>query len=187
MTFEIAAANRSVAGKVSASRGSLSDHRQKGIRSFRQWLVRITRIRFRHFTVENLWSRIPRETFMSNTNENYPQPFRFTKENAREMAARSWEARRKRKTKLEAEAQQGRKSTPRKANEFAQERERVLAMMEKEKDADKLQKLSATYARVFNTWQLGTGTPNPKKKILVAHGQHCHNCCCRHEISLKLD
>jgi uncharacterized protein YdiU (UPF0061 family) len=93
-------------------------------------------------------------------NTNYTQPFRFTKENARENAAKSWQARRERKAKLEAEARLGRQSTPQ-SERLALEIERVLAMMEKEKDADRLQKLSATYARLFNSWQVLTGTPNP--------------------------
>jgi hypothetical protein len=89
-----------------------------------------------------------------------PQPFRFTKENAREMAARSWEARKQRKAKLEAEARQGRQSTPQ-SERLALQIERVLAMIENEKDADRLQKLSVTHARLFNAWQILTGTPNP--------------------------
>lgn len=91
---------------------------------------------------------------------DYPQPFRFTPENAREFAARSWEARRERKRKLEAEAAKGRQSTPQ-SERLALEIERVLAMMEKEKDADKLQKLSAAHARLFKAWQVLTETPNP--------------------------
>lgn len=91
---------------------------------------------------------------------NYSQPFRFNSENAREMAARSWEARRERKRKLEREAQQGRQSTPQ-SERLALQIERVLVMMEKEKDADRLQKLSATHARLFNAWQVLTETPNP--------------------------
>jgi uncharacterized protein YdiU (UPF0061 family) len=93
-------------------------------------------------------------------NTDYTQPFRFSKENARENAAKSWQARRERKAKLEAEARQGRQSTPQ-SERLALEIERVLAMMEKEKDADRLQKLSATHARLFNAWQVLTGTPNP--------------------------
>ena len=43
---------------------------------------------------------------------DHPHPFRFNRENARENAAKSWQARRQRKAKLETEAQQGRQSTP---------------------------------------------------------------------------
>lgn len=93
-------------------------------------------------------------------NTDNTQPYRFTKENARENAAKSWQARRERKATLEAEARQGRQSTPQ-SERLALEIERVLAMMEKEKDADRLQKLSATHARLFNAWQVLTGTPNP--------------------------
>ena len=89
-----------------------------------------------------------------------PQPFRFTKENARENAAKSWRARRERKAKLEAEAAQGRQSTPQ-SERLALQIERVERMMEKTADADELQKLSAAHARLFNAWQVLTGTPNP--------------------------
>lgn len=94
------------------------------------------------------------------TFNNCSQPFRFNRENARENAAKSWQARRERKAKLDAEAQQGRQSTPQ-SERLALQIERVLAMMEKERDADRLQKLSATHARLFNAWQVLTQTPNP--------------------------
>jgi hypothetical protein len=98
------------------------------------------------------------ETYMNITNQS--QPFRFTKENARENAVKSWQARRERKAKLEAEAQQGRQSTPQ-SERLALQIERVERMMDKTKDPDALQKLSATHARLFNAWQILTGTPNP--------------------------
>lgn len=91
---------------------------------------------------------------------DHPQNFRFTKENARENAAKSWQARRERKAKLEAEAVKGRQSTPQ-SERLALEIERVLTMMEKEKDADRLQKLSAAHSRLFRAWQVLTETPNP--------------------------
>lgn len=94
------------------------------------------------------------------TSPSYPQPFRFTPENAREMAARSWEARREHKMKLEAEAARGRQSTPQ-SERLAQEIESIEQMIEKCKDPDSLQKLSAAHARLFNAWQVLTGTPNP--------------------------
>jgi protein subunit release factor B len=94
---------------------------------------------------------------------DYPQPFRFTKENARENAAKSWEARRERKRKLEAEAQQGRQSTPQ-SERLALEIERIVQMIEKCKDPDSLQKLSAAHARLFKAWQVLTGTPNPGQR-----------------------
>ncbi len=88
------------------------------------------------------------------------KPFRFTPENARENAAKSWEARRERKAKLEADATKGRLSTPQ-SQRLAQQIERIQAMMDKTADADELQKLSAAHARLFNAWQVLTGTPNP--------------------------
>jgi hypothetical protein len=97
---------------------------------------------------------------MSITHENYPQTFRFTRENARENAAKSWQARRQRKAKLEAEAAKGRLSTPQ-SERLALQIERVEQMMESCKDPDSLQKLSAAYARLFRAWQVLTETPNP--------------------------
>ncbi|MGC9943543.1 MAG: hypothetical protein ABSE48_17080, partial [Verrucomicrobiota bacterium] len=96
--------------------------------------------------------------FMNIT--NLSQSFRFTKENAREMAHRSWEARRERKRKLESEAQQGRQSMPQ-CERIALQIERVEQMMEKTSGADELQKLSATHARLFHAWQVLSATPNP--------------------------
>jgi len=90
----------------------------------------------------------------------YPQPFRFTKENARENAAKSWAARRQRKAKLEAEAAKGRQSTPQ-SERLALEIERIVQMIEKCKDPDGLQKLSAAHSRLFRAWQVLTETPNP--------------------------
>ena len=90
----------------------------------------------------------------------HPQSFRFTPENARENAAKSWAARRERKAKLEAEAQMGRQSTPQ-SERLAQQIERVEHLMQKTDDADTLQKLSAAHARLFNAWQVLTETPNP--------------------------
>jgi hypothetical protein len=97
---------------------------------------------------------------MSITPENYQQPFRFTPENARENAAKSWAARRERKAKLEAEAAKGRQSTPQ-SERLALEIARIVQMMDKTKSADELQKLSAAHSRLFKTWQVLTGTPNP--------------------------
>ena len=97
---------------------------------------------------------------MNIARENYPQPFRFTKENARENAVKSWQARRQRKAKLEAEAAQGRLSTPQ-CERLALQIERVERMMENCKDPDSLQKLSAAHSRLFRAWQVLTETPNP--------------------------
>jgi len=75
---------------------------------------------------------------------DHPQNFRFTKENARENAAKSWQARRERKTKLETDAAKGRLSTPQ-SERLALQIERVERMMENCKDPDSLQKLSACH------------------------------------------
>jgi hypothetical protein len=91
---------------------------------------------------------------------DHPQPFRFTKENARENAAKSWQARRERKAKLETEAARGRQATPQ-SERLALQIERIQVMMDKSKDADELQKLSTAHARLFKAWQVLTGTPNP--------------------------
>ena len=91
---------------------------------------------------------------------DHPQPFRFTPENARENAAKSWQARRQRKAKLEAEAVKGRLSTPQ-SEILALQIERVERMMENCKDPDSLQKLSTAHSRLFKAWQVLTETPNP--------------------------
>jgi hypothetical protein len=91
---------------------------------------------------------------------DHPQNFRFTKENARENAAKSWQARRERKAKLEAEAAKGRQSTPQ-SERLALEIERIVQMIENCKDPDSLQKLSAAHSRLFKAWQVLTETPNP--------------------------
>lgn len=101
-----------------------------------------------------------RKMIMSNTNKNFSQSFRFTKENARIHAAKSWQARRERKAMLEAEARRGRQSTPQ-SERLALQIERIEHMIDKTTDPDALQKLSATHARLFNAWQVLTGTPNP--------------------------
>lgn len=105
-------------------------------------------------------------------NTDYPQPFRFNKENARENSAKSWQARRERKAKREAEAAQGRQSTPQ-SERLALQIERIERMMEKTTDADELQKLSACHARLFNSWQILTATPNPGSL------RHKHKSQCR--------
>ncbi len=94
-----------------------------------------------------------------NTNEQ-PHKFRFTKENARENAAKSWRARREREAKLEAEAAKGRQSTPQSERLALQITYIELAMKSCTK-ADDLQKLSAAHSRLFKTWQVLTETPNP--------------------------
>ena len=91
---------------------------------------------------------------------DHPQNFRFTPENARENAAKSWQARRERKAKLETEAAKGRLSTPQ-SERLALQIERVERMMENCKDPDSLQKLSAAHSRLFKAWQVLTETPNP--------------------------
>ena len=91
---------------------------------------------------------------------DHPQNFRFNKTNARENAAKSWQARRQRKAKLEAEAAKGRQSNPQ-SERLALQIERVERMMENCKDPDSLQKLSAAHSRLFKAWQVLTETPNP--------------------------
>jgi hypothetical protein len=88
------------------------------------------------------------------------QRFRITKENAREMAAKAWAARRAKAKTLQEQAQAGRNATPqseRLANQIAQ----IELLMDGEKDADTLSKLSTAHARLFTAWQVLTGTPNP--------------------------
>jgi hypothetical protein len=91
---------------------------------------------------------------------NNTHRFRFNSENAREMAARSSQARRDRKAKLEAEAATGRLATPQ-SERLAKQIGAIEALMDGQKNADILQKLSAAHARLFTAWQVLTGTPNP--------------------------
>ena len=88
------------------------------------------------------------------------QDFRFNQENARAMAARSWQARRERKAKLEAEAAEGRQAIPQ-CERLALQIQTIQALMVKSKDADELQKLSSALGRVFRIWQILSETPNP--------------------------
>jgi hypothetical protein len=94
-----------------------------------------------------------------NTNEQ-PHKFRFTKENARVNAARSWQARRERKAKLEAEAAKGRQATPQ-SERLALQITYIELAMKACKTPDDLQKLSAAHSRLFRSWQVLTETPNP--------------------------
>lgn len=91
---------------------------------------------------------------------DHPQQYRFTPANARENAKKSWEARRQRKAKLEAEAAEGKQSTPQ-SEELALEIERIVQLIKKCSDPGGLQKLTAAHARLFNAWQILSCTPNP--------------------------
>ena len=100
-----------------------------------------------------------------------PQKFRFTKENAREMAAKSSQARRERKAKQEADAERGRQSTPH-SERVSLHLAAIEALMEKTKDEDKLLKLSAVHSRLFFCWQVLTGTPNPGSRKVERDNDH---------------
>lgn len=89
-----------------------------------------------------------------------PLIFRITKENAREFAEKSWNARRAKAALREQEAEQGRKSTPQ-SERIAKQIERIEEMMDKTKDPDALSSLTMAHSRLFSSWQVLTGTPNP--------------------------
>lgn len=97
---------------------------------------------------------------METLTEQPRKIFRITKENAHELQQKGLVTRRERQAKLEAEAKLGRNATPQ-CERIAKQLDRIETMMDKEKDADTLQKLSAAHARLFNAWQVLTGTPNP--------------------------
>lgn len=86
--------------------------------------------------------------------------FQINHENARALAFKSWENRRKKKHVLEAEASTGRLATPQ-SLKIAKQIGDIEDLMDGERDADVLQKLSAAHARLFSAWQVLTGTQNP--------------------------
>lgn len=91
---------------------------------------------------------------------NPPLEHRFTPANARMMAARANEARIKRNRAVEKLKETVARTTPQ-SEQIAAEMERLLGLMRKTCDADKLQKLSAARSRLLAEWQVLTGTPNP--------------------------
>lgn len=88
------------------------------------------------------------------------RPQTFTTANAREMALRAAAAKRKAKEIAEKAIADLRKVTPQSEN-LAREISRIEELMSKTRNPDRLQKLSAAHARLFNAWQVLTGTPNP--------------------------
>lgn len=103
------------------------------------------------------------ETVLANPSQilaTSPQIFRITKENARELSAKAWEARRERKAKLEAQAKQGRQSTPQ-SERLTKQIEAIEELMQAEKDPDALSKLSMAHSRLFGAWQVLMAVPNP--------------------------
>jgi hypothetical protein len=86
--------------------------------------------------------------------------FRFTKENAGQFSAQAIQRKRELKAIREKELEKARNATPQ-TERIARQIARMEEMMDKTKDADELQKLSAAHARLFNAWQVLTGTPNP--------------------------
>jgi len=93
--------------------------------------------------------------------------FRFTPENARLFSSRGNDARKLKRERELAEIQAGReaiRTADQKREDIEKELQRILLMMKKTDDADTLQKLSAARARLFDEWQVLTGTPNPGQR-----------------------
>jgi hypothetical protein len=90
--------------------------------------------------------------------------FRFTPENARFFSSRGNDARKLKRERELSEIQAGReaiRTADQKREDIEKELQRILLMMKKTDDADTLQKLSGARARLFDEWQVLTGTPNP--------------------------
>jgi hypothetical protein len=86
--------------------------------------------------------------------------FRFTPANARQFAEKSHLARKQRALAGSEAIEKLAEVTPQ-SEEIAEELSRLLGLMRKTSDADKLQKLSAARSRLLAEWQVLTGTPNP--------------------------
>ena len=86
--------------------------------------------------------------------------YRITKENAREFAQRGWEARRKREFEQKELANRALSSTPQ-STALAKQIKQLEDLMDGETDADVLAKLAGAHSKLFATWQVLTGTPNP--------------------------
>lgn len=91
---------------------------------------------------------------------DFPHRHRITSEDARIMAAKSWENRRKAKEQADKALEYVKHSTPQ-SERLAKQLVQIEDLMDGETDGDALQKLSAAHARLFNAWQVLTGTPNP--------------------------
>jgi hypothetical protein len=101
----------------------------------------------------------------------------FTAQNAAQMAVRSAAAKRaKREARAaelqreDAEAKRIAQTTPQSAT-LARQLDRLSEMMMETNDPDALAKLSVAHGRLFDAWQVLTGTPNPgSRKSKPARG-----------------
>jgi hypothetical protein len=89
-----------------------------------------------------------------------PQIFRITTDNARELAAKSHESRRAKLKLLQEQAEAGRNATPQ-SERIAEQIKRIEEMLNDATDPDELATLTMAHSRLFSTWQVLTGTPNP--------------------------
>ena len=92
-----------------------------------------------------------------------PRVFRITPANAREFQRRSAEAKHQNKLAraLRSSPAVVKNACDERIAESEQERARLLRLMRGTDDADAIQKLCAARARLFDEWQVLTGTPNP--------------------------
>ncbi len=84
----------------------------------------------------------------------------ITKENARELSARSWQKRKQHEKELLEAAKRDKEATPQ-SIQLAKQLAQIEYLMDGEKDPDALVKLSSAHSRLFSAWQVLTGTPNP--------------------------
>lgn len=104
---------------------------------------------------------------VENPVKRLPNQYSFTPERARLAALRSAESRAAAREKAERDAQEAAELKARLAAEtpqsarLATQLRQIEELMDGEKDADTLQKLSAAHARIFSAWQVLTGTPRP--------------------------
>jgi hypothetical protein len=95
------------------------------------------------------------------------QPHRFTKENAKLFSVRGWQASREARAKMKADALKLRQVTPQ-AERLASQVKQLEDLMDGETDADVLAKLAGAHSKLFATWQVLTGTPNPGSRRVKA-------------------
>jgi hypothetical protein len=92
---------------------------------------------------------------------------RFTTENAREMALRANAAKKARQEQLEADSEKLRMVTPQ-SERLSSQIMQLEKLMDGETDAKTLALLATSHSKLFATWQVLTGTPNPGSRRVKA-------------------
>lgn len=98
------------------------------------------------------------------------KPHWFNRETAREMSRKAWDKRREKAKALQEAMERDRVATPQSV-QLSKQLRQIEELMDGEKDADTLQKLSAAHARLFSAWQVLTGTPNPGSRKANGKGR----------------